>query len=59
MCERGADGLIEKVREILDGIDRTESEADGWWETSVGADFGGGKLAELERAIRAEFEKVQ
>ncbi len=35
---------------LLKGIDKTEIEsADGWWETSSGADFGAGILA----AIRA------
>jgi hypothetical protein len=35
---------------LLKGIDKTEIEsADGWWETSTGADFGAGILA----AIRA------
>ena len=31
---------IEKViNEVLDGIDKTETEG-GWWETSTGAEFG-------------------
>jgi hypothetical protein len=35
---------------LLKGIDKTEIEsADGWWETSSGAEFGAGILA----AIRA------
>ena len=35
---------------LLKGIDKTEIEsADGWWETSSGAEFGAGVLA----AIRA------
>jgi hypothetical protein len=35
---------------LLKGIDKTEVEsADGWWETSSGAEFGAGILA----AIRA------
>jgi len=37
-----------KIREILKGIDKTESESeDGWWETSEGAEFGRKKLEEL------------
>jgi len=40
--------LIEQIKELLKGIDQTESESnDGWWETSVGADFGKEKLKEL------------
>ncbi len=35
---------------ILDGIDRTEGE-DGWWETSVGAEFGAAKGAALEALV--------
>ena len=35
----------QQVIEILKGIDKTESDSpDGWWETSVGADFGRKKL---------------
>lgn len=37
------------IREILKGIDQQEIDSpDGWWETSVGADFGAKKLAEVE-----------
>ena len=40
----------EAIVPMLKGIDCTETEdPDGWWETSVGADFGAGILA----AIRA------
>ena len=36
------------IEEIVSGIDRTEVESeDGWWETSVGAEFGANKKAEL------------
>lgn len=45
--------LIMKVREILNGIDLTETDdPDGWWETSVGADFGAEKLRQIEAALR-------
>lgn len=44
----------EAILPLLKGIDCTETEdADGWWETSAGADFGAGILA----AIRARSEK--
>ena len=44
--------LIEKVKEILKGIDEVQSESeDGWWETSVGAEFGFNKLEDLLVAI--------
>jgi hypothetical protein len=40
------------VDDLLRGIDKDECESDtGWWETSTGADFGKGKLAELKREI--------
>lgn len=39
---------IEKVKEILKGIDVTETDSElGWWETSDGANFGSQKLQEL------------
>lgn len=43
--------LWDKVTAILDGIDRTELDNDGWWPTSTGADFGRGLLLELMRVI--------
>lgn len=40
--------LINRVKEILKGIDSDECETDdGWWETSKGAEFGKSKLNEL------------
>jgi succinate dehydrogenase/fumarate reductase flavoprotein subunit len=40
----------EALTSMLKGVDKTETEsADGWWETSTGAEFGAGILA----AIRA------
>lgn len=39
--------LIEKVKELLKGIDQVETDTDGWWETSVGAAFGAEKLKAL------------
>jgi hypothetical protein len=43
----------EAVIGLLRGIDETEIEsADGWWETSTGAEFGAGRIA----AIRARGE---
>lgn len=51
---RLVEAAIEQEREavigLLKGIDKTEIEsADGWWETSSGAEFGAGVLD----AIRA------
>ncbi len=40
--------LIAKLKEILSGIDKTETESEiGWWETSAGAKFGELKLKEV------------
>ena len=40
--------LIEQIKELLKGIDETETGSiDGWWETSDGAKFGAEKLKEL------------
>jgi hypothetical protein len=40
--------LIEEIKELLKGIDETETQSnEGWWETSTGADFGAEKLKEL------------
>lgn len=37
-----------KILEILKGIDQTEAESDnGWWETSIGAQFGSEKLNDI------------
>lgn len=45
---------LERLHEIVRGIDATETEStDGWWETSVGAEFGAQKLAELEALVRS------
>lgn len=44
---------LARLHEIVHGIDRDEVEsADGWWETSTGAEFGARKLAELEALVR-------
>lgn len=49
-----------EVTLLLAGIDRTEIErADGWWETSTGAEFGAERLAALCRAIDALGPEVQ
>lgn len=49
--------LIEKIKQILEGIDKEESDDDkGWWETSTGAEFG---KAKLEQVIQAVIESNQ
>jgi hypothetical protein len=41
-----------ELERILDGIDRQETDdKGGWWETSVGAEFGKQKLKELKQAL--------
>jgi hypothetical protein len=48
--------LADRLRTILDGIDKNEIEdPDGWWETGKGAAFGAGILAGVEaEAAKAE-----
>lgn len=39
---------VERIKEILKGIDETETESiQGWWETSTGAKFGAEKLSAI------------
>ena len=39
---------VNDVRQILNGIDKQETEdRSGWWDTSVGCAFGAAKLAEI------------
>lgn len=40
--------LKSMICEVLQGIDKTETESeDGWWETSTGAEFGRKKLESI------------
>ena len=51
-------GPIEAaIDTVLFGIDKTETEhRSGWWETSVGAEFGATKLRELKATIARFFK---
>lgn len=47
--------LEEKVVKILEGIACEETQrgcVDGWWPTSIGAEFGRGKLNEIREAFK-------
>lgn len=47
--------LFDKIKEILKGIDQTESETEhGWWSTSTGAEFGWRKMEELKEVILSD-----
>lgn len=47
------DEALAELHEIVHGIDQDQVGADdGWWETSVGAEFGATKLASIEDLIR-------
>jgi len=49
---------LEKVKALLAGIDKEESESDiGWWETSTGADFGKSILNQVNALITDTQEK--
>ena len=44
--------MIEEIKKILIGIDKTELEnPEGWWETSAGAEFGANKLKQIAEAL--------
>ena len=46
--------LIEKIKDLLKGIDETEVESeDGWWETSTGAEFGRQKLEAIIDLVKS------
>lgn len=48
----------DAVKTVLKGIDQTETESpEGWWETSVGAEFGAKKLQQVIGLLTAG-EKV-
>lgn len=50
--------ILAEVDRILSGIEFTESEDDnGYWETSLGAEFGAGKLSELKEMITNRLTK--
>ena len=39
---------MNEILKILEGIDKTEAESvNGWWETSIGAQFGAEKLNDI------------
>ena len=45
--------MIDKINEILKGIDKDQcSSDDGWWETSSGAEFGAKKLKEVQELVK-------
>jgi hypothetical protein len=41
---------LARLHAIVEGIDQDEIDG-GWWETSVGVEFGTGKLSDLEGLI--------
>lgn len=47
----------QKLHSITKGIDQDECESElGWWETSGGAEYGAGRLKELESLIDEIYE---
>lgn len=42
---------MARLDRALDGIDRDEMDAGGWWETSVGVLFGASRLADVRKLI--------
>ena len=49
---------MNKIREILKGIDQEDTVEGGWWETSTGAEFGAKKLAEVEAYVNELVESI-
>lgn len=57
--ELSKEELLEKILEILDGIDKDELEStNGWWENSSGADFGKYKKAKIIELFKNEITKT-
>jgi hypothetical protein len=47
---------LASILDILSGIDAEEADSqDGWWPTSVGAEFGAEKLRQI-KALFADTE---
>lgn len=51
-------GWEERLDEILYGIDKDESIEGGWWETSVGVEFGKKKKAEITTLIAEQKREL-
>jgi hypothetical protein len=50
--------MLAQIEKILEGIDKDELEAaNGWWETSTGAEFGLKKLNEIRALLAQESEQ--
>jgi len=57
--------LLEKILKILDGIDKTEVEtcrpgyegAEGWWETSTGAEFGAERIKLIKDFVERFYNR--
>ena len=49
---------MNKIREILKGIDQEDTIEGGWWETSTGAEFGAKKLTEVEAYVNELVESL-
>jgi hypothetical protein len=48
--------IINRVQEILHGIDKDEvEEPDGWWETGAGAEFGKERLNLIIELLQREL----
>lgn len=58
MTEEQLGRLLSDVQAVLDGIDAQQTDrSNGWWETSVGADFGAAKLAALKALLRERLDR--
>lgn len=46
------------LEKVLEGIDRDASEPFGWWETSVGVEFGKNMMSELKTEILRRYVRI-
>ena len=49
-------GAASEIASILDGIDRTQTDNEGWWETSAGAEFGARILERIYAVLKRHQE---
>ena len=51
-------GLLKRLDEIVDGIDRDESDG-GWWETEKGVELGKTTLRELRQLVTEAAQSAE
>lgn len=55
ITKRTNNSLYKEIIDLLEGIDKIETDHDkGWWETSTGADFGSKILIKLKKLFEGQ-----